>query len=414
MSDLHDRLGNLTAEQRALLEKRLRARGLDPGKAQPAAPAPPPSTTPAEPPDAWRERRPASSVELGLYFFSDDGSRESDAKYRLTLESARFADEHGFQAVWTPERHFQPFGGLYPNPSVLGAALAAVTTRVGIRAGSVALPLHHPVRVAEEWAVVDNLSNGRVALSFASGWHPDDFILHSTPFAERKDAMFRGIEMIRRLWAGDAVPFTREDGTEIRIRSLPRPVQAELPVWITTAGNPETWERTGAAGANVLAALVGYSPEDLAEQIAAYRRARAAAGHDPATGIVTMVAHTYVGENDDEVRELVRAPMTRYLKTYLKQFRGLGLEDGSAHEQDSEEVARLAFEHSFTHHTLLGTRGKCAHVIETLIPCGVNEIACLVDFGLDVDRVLAALPALAELQRHFSSRPAVSEPGDAR
>ncbi|MEZ5064927.1 MAG: LLM class flavin-dependent oxidoreductase [bacterium] len=414
MSELHDRLGNLTAEQRALLEKRLRARGLDPGKAQPAAATPPPPTVPTEPPDAWRERRPASPVELGLYFFSDDGSRESDAKYRLTLESARFADEHGFHAVWTPERHFQPFGGLYPNPSVLGAALAAVTTRVGIRAGSVALPLHHPVRVAEEWAVVDNLSNGRVALSFASGWHPDDFILHSTPFAERKDAMFRGIEMIRRLWAGDELPFTREDGTEIRIRSLPRPVQRELPVWITTAGNPETWERTGAAGANVLAALVGYSPEDLTEQITAYRRARAAAGHDPATGIVTMVAHTYVGESDDEVRELVRAPMTRYLKTYLKQFRGLGLEEGSAHEQDSEEVARLAFEHSFTHHTLLGTRGKCARVIETLIPCGVNEIACLVDFGLDVDRVLAALPALAELQRHFSSRPAVSEPGDAR
>src|SRR4030095_15985745 len=129
-----------------------------------------------EAPDAWRARPPDRKVAFSLYFFSDDGSRENGEKYRLAIESARFADAHAFTAVWTPERHFQAFGGLYPNPSVLGAALAAVTSRVGIRAGSVALPLHNPVRVAEEWSVVDNLSNGRVAVSFASGWHPDDFL----------------------------------------------------------------------------------------------------------------------------------------------------------------------------------------------------------------------------------------------
>ena len=79
-------------------------------------------------------------------------------RYRLLLEGARFADRHGFAAVWTPERHFHAFGGLYPNPAVTGAALAAITERIGIRAGSVVLPLHNPIRVAEEWSVVDNLS----------------------------------------------------------------------------------------------------------------------------------------------------------------------------------------------------------------------------------------------------------------
>ena len=59
------------------------------------------------------------------------------------------------------------FGGLYPNPSVAGAALAAITERVDIRAGSCVLPLHDPIRVAEEWSLVDNLSNGRVGISFA-------------------------------------------------------------------------------------------------------------------------------------------------------------------------------------------------------------------------------------------------------
>src|SRR5213078_4517214 len=115
---------------------------------------------------------------------------------------ARFADRHGFAAVWTPERHFHPFGGLYPNPSVTGAAVAVATERVRIRAGSVVAPLHHPLRIAEEWSVVDNLSGGRVGISFASGWQPNDFVLAPDSYTDRKNIMLRGIEEVRRLWRG--------------------------------------------------------------------------------------------------------------------------------------------------------------------------------------------------------------------
>lgn len=209
MSDLGDRLTKLSPEQRKLLEQRMRERGIAPARvsSDPDAGRGLEGDSP-EDPEAWRRRKPGRPIEFGLYLFSDDGSKESDAKYRLALESARFADEQGFLAIWTPERHFQAFGGLYPNPSVLGAALAATTERIGIRAGSVALPLHNPIRVAEEWAVVDNLSGGRVALSFASGWHPNDFVLYPTPYDERKEAMYRGIEEIRHLWAGEALTST--------------------------------------------------------------------------------------------------------------------------------------------------------------------------------------------------------------
>lgn len=406
MSDLGERLTGLTPEQRRLLEKRLRERGLDPGAAAAKAPrddAPPPAT---EDPDAWRQRRPARPVDFGLYFFSDDGSRETGAKYRLAMESARFADEHGFRAVWTPERHFQPFGGLYPNPSVLGAALAAVTRRVDIRAGSVALPLHNPIRVAEEWAVVDNLSDGRVGISFASGWHRDDFVLFPTPYDDRKEAMYRGIETVRRLWAGQTVSVADGAGRRVEVRTLPRPVQKRLPIWVTTAGNPETWARAGSIGANVLGALVGYTPEDLAGQVAAYRSARADAGHDPEAGRVTLVAHTFVGTDDDEVRELAREPMTSYLKTYLKQFQKMAIEAGRSVDRDSLEVAALAYRHFFRENTLLGTQAKCARVVDAVSACGANEIACLIDFGLDPDAVLAALPRLAELAAHYAAREA--------
>src|SRR5262249_10639666 len=114
---------------------------------------------------------------FSLLFFASQQADFSRGKFDLFRQSARFADEHDFEAVWVPERHFHAFGGIFPNPSLPGVVLAEITRRLRIRAGSVVMPLHHPIRVAEEWAVVDNLSDGRVDLSFAIGWNPNDFVI---------------------------------------------------------------------------------------------------------------------------------------------------------------------------------------------------------------------------------------------
>jgi len=106
--------------------------------------------------------------DFSLFYFASDSGGTPQERYKLLLEGAKFADQEGFSAIWTPERHFHAFGGLYPNPAVTSAAIAAITTRLKIRAGSCVLPLHHPIRVAEDWAFVDNISQGRVGVSFAS------------------------------------------------------------------------------------------------------------------------------------------------------------------------------------------------------------------------------------------------------
>src|SRR5580658_4121248 len=129
-----------------------------------------------------RNRAPRFS----LFFFASAHERSTRQQYQLMLESARLADELGFEAIWIPERHFDPFGAPYPSPAVLAAALAASTRRLEIRAGSVVLPLQDPVRVAEDWAVVDNLSGGRAGMAFASGWHPNDFVFAPHNYEMRK------------------------------------------------------------------------------------------------------------------------------------------------------------------------------------------------------------------------------------
>ncbi len=157
------------------------------------------------------EHEPASvQTSFSLFYFGAETYAQND-KYALYLESARFADAHGFEAIWTPERHFHEVGSLYPNPSILNAALSGITKNVQLRAGSVVLPLHDPLRVAEEWAVVDNLSGGRTGLAIASGWHPHDFAFYPERFADRRHFMYESIETIQRLWSGEAI--ARRNGT---------------------------------------------------------------------------------------------------------------------------------------------------------------------------------------------------------
>jgi natural product biosynthesis luciferase-like monooxygenase protein len=404
MDDISKRFSSLTPEQLALLKLRLKKQGLrspleQTSVVEPSAPLPDQSE---EEFDDWKSRSVEKSLSFSLYFFSDDGSKDSADKYHLVLESAKFADQNGFSAVWTPERHFQDFGGLYPNPSVLSAALAMITERVQIRAGSVALPLHHPVRVAEEWSVVDNLSNGRAAISFASGWHPDDFIFAPTVYEDRKEVMFHHIELIQRLWGGETFTMPGVDGREVPVRLLPKPLQRRLPTWITSAGSPETWIRAGEIGANILAALIGYSFEDLAERIRSYREARARCGYDPQTGVISIMVHTFVGQSNSAVKEQVRAPFTQYLRSYFKQYDNVRITPEDVTEADRDAIMAAAFEHYFVTNTLMGSPAKCSGVIEQLLAADVDEVACLVDFGVEADAVLSGLQYLNELREHYS------------
>jgi len=140
---------------------------------------------------------------FSLFYFASEAAGTGHHAYRLLLEGAKFADKNGFEAIWTPERHFHAFGGLYPNPTISSTAVAAITENVKVRAGSFVLPLHHPVRAAEDWALVDNLSNGRAGIALASGWQPNDFVTRPENFESRKEIMLDNIAKMRAMWRGE-------------------------------------------------------------------------------------------------------------------------------------------------------------------------------------------------------------------
>ena len=362
------------------------------------------------------------AIDFSLMYFANAGDQHNpDDKYRLLLEGAKFADRNGFRAVWTPERHFHAFGDLYPNPSVSGAALATVTEHIRIRAGSVVMPLHHPLRVAEEWSMVDNLSHGRVGVSFASGWQADDFVLAPNDYAERKSVMLEGIDRVRRLWRGESLTLPNGHGKPVEVGILPRPIQSELPVWVTAAGSPDTFRQAGKIGANLLTHLLGQDIEQLADKIALYRHARAEHGHDPESGVVSLMLHAFIGSDIDTVRETVREPFCEYLKSSFDLLsnlaRSMGLDIRSEHftPADMDALLSHAFERYFSTSGLFGTPEHCLGMVERLRQIGVDEIACLIDFGVDSEVVLEGLKQLDELRRRATApRASAPEPAASR
>ncbi|HEU5160842.1 MAG TPA: MupA/Atu3671 family FMN-dependent luciferase-like monooxygenase [Streptosporangiaceae bacterium] len=351
-------------------------------------------------------------MDLSVMFFGSDdasGPGRHSAKYEDILAIAAEADRLGFVAVWTPERHFQQFGQVFPNPGLLGAALAVATERIGIRAGSLVLPLHHPLRVVEDWAIVDNLSGGgRIGISLATGWHSADFVLAPDHYADRRDRTVRDIPLLRSLWAGEAAEFVDGTGQIVAVRPQPRPVSPALPLWLTTSGRAETWETAGRLRTNVLGAAIAYTREQLAERIGRYRRAydQAAPGAGaPERGNVTLMAHTYLGVSDDEVRRKVRSPLMAYLKSYVAQTASNREADDrvtALTEGQRETLAEFAFERYLAWGGLLGTEPTCRKTLLDLQELGVDEVACFVDFGLDREDVLAGLRRLAVIRRDIA------------
>jgi natural product biosynthesis luciferase-like monooxygenase protein len=345
-------------------------------------------------------------VDFSLMFWGDAaGSEGRSGTYDHVLRIARYADDHGYCAVWLPERHFHPWGGLHPNPAILASALAPLTRNIKLRAGSVVLPLHNPIRVAEEWAVVDNLSGGRVELAIATGWKDDDFVLAPEKFNKRKSEVWDAIETVEKLWRGEKIKAINGHGREIEIQTFPRPVQPQLPVWITSSGGLRTMSDAGHTGYNLLTHLLMQSFQDVESKIAQYKAYRVRAGFQ-GPGKVALMAHTFLGHDRNTVKEKVRGAMSAYLRNsadlMVKPEQRAEWNEMSRTARD--EMAAVAFERYFETASLMGTPDTARTTIRKLEEMGVSEICCLVDFGLSTDDILEGLTLLTEVKDWSNNR----------
>lgn len=157
--------------------------------------------------------------------------------YRAALEQCAWADDIGFTSVVLPEHHATSDGYL-PSPIVLGAAIAGATRRLLIRISLLLLPLYHPIKAAEDLAVLDLVSGGRLRLAVGAGYRPEEYEQFGLSIKRRPSLMETGIETLVQAWSGE--PFEYE-GRSVRV--LPRPAQQPRPQITLGGASPASARR---------------------------------------------------------------------------------------------------------------------------------------------------------------------------
>lgn len=352
------------------------------------------------------DKKTSRDVTFSFLFFSDVRKDISDAKkYEFMKDVTLFADREGFEAIYIPERHFYEFGSIYANSAVMAAYLIPQTKRIRFRTAGVSLPLHHPAEVVEWWAMNDILSNGRVDLGFGTGWNKPDFIFSPDTYEDRKQICWDRIPVVQKLWRGETVAFPGANGEMVPVTVYPRPVQKELTVWLLATKSDDSFIHAGSMGYNVFTMLYGMDLEAMGKKITLYRNARAAAGFDPNTGIVSLMLHTMIHKDGQTVERAVEVPFKKYIKSSL-DVHVKALQDGKKVKDEigEDEKAKMldyAYHRYFKTGAIFGSVEDGKQVVDKAIEVGVNDIACLVDFGVDYDVVRGSLPHLKNLVSHY-------------
>jgi natural product biosynthesis luciferase-like monooxygenase protein len=197
-------------------------------------------------------------MKIGYFTLTDNpieygDTRKDPNQMILDLEEqCIYAEELGFHSVWVPEHHFSALGVL-PSPAIFLASVAAKTKRIKLAPATVLLPATHPVRVAEEWALLDVLSNGRVIFSAGRGYDKREYDVFDIDFNKSREIFFEGLDIVQKAWNSKDGMFSHdsENFSFEEILLTPRPVQERLPIYVAAFSEPSI-RKAAEMGENVI------------------------------------------------------------------------------------------------------------------------------------------------------------------
>ena len=279
-------------------------------------------------------------MKFGLHYQIPQSPHESAVtRYRNSLDQAAYGEKLGFESVWPVEQHFNAEFSMLPSPLLWLAALAERTQTIRLGIGIILLPLSHPVRVAEEIATLDTLSNGRVEFGIGRGVFPTHFAGFGIPQEESRERLLEGLELILRAWTQERFSY---DGRFFQVNDLslvPRPVQQPHPPVHVAANTPETYELMGRLGYSILSAAQVNTFPKLREMIPIYREAYRTAGHQGSDqDTLTLLSPVFVGESKDQIRDIVEPSIMRFIQSVIDGFPAVK-DDGSEKNRLLQEAA---------------------------------------------------------------------------
>lgn len=288
-------------------------------------------------------------MKFGLHYQVPCSASQSPVqRYRDTLDQAAHAEALGFESVWPVEQHFIPDLSIMPAPMLLLAAIAERTRTLRLGIAIVLLPLSHPLRIAEEVATLDVLSNGRVEFGIGRGSVPSHFLGFGIPQSESRERFLEGLEVIRGSWTNERVSFHGRFFNVDNLTVVPKPVQRPYPPIRVAANSVDTFELMGRLGLPIFAASQVNPFARIREFLPVYRENRKAAGHPDNRGDdVTVLMPFYVGETAAGIRNDMEPSVQHLLHTATTLFSASGAAPPSGDRPPSqarEKFGRLTYD----------------------------------------------------------------------
>ncbi len=248
-------------------------------------------------------------MEIGLYTLSElvtdpATGRRVTARRRIeeTIAAAKLADELGLDVFAVGEHHRLDYA--VSSPVVVLAAIAAVTKAIRLSTAVTVLGAADPVRVFEDFATLDLVSNGRAEMMLGRGAFGEPFELAGIAGAGYDASFVENHRLLEKLASSERVTWSGSTRPALSNAAIaPRPLQDRMPGWIAVGGSPESAERAGRLGAPLALAALGGPARDLAGTVATYRKAGRAAGHPPEQLRVALACHAYVGATAKAARD---------------------------------------------------------------------------------------------------------------
>ena len=328
-------------------------------------------------------------MRFGLNFFPSFRLEDmSSAEYfGQALRLSERADELGYNSIKTVEHYFHDYGGHSPNPIVLLSAIAARTQRIRLITGAVIPAFNHPIKLAGELAMLDNISNGRLDAGFGRAFIPKEFDTFGVKMDESRARFEEGIDIISRLWTEERLSYEGKFHKFCDVRLMPRPLQKpHPPIWIAAVATKESFVWAGRHGFHIMIVPFASNLDLVRELVQTYRDAWREGGHSPGAEQIQSSLHCYIAETHKEAIEGFKRPVERYIEVFAEAVRSWAGQESSqyaGYEKLVEAITALTAGKMIESHTaLVGTPEEVIEQVEfnrELI--GEHEPSMQINFG---------------------------------
>lgn len=317
-----------------------------------------------------------------LDHYPEDKSEEQ--YYKDFFTEVDYAEELGFDSMWVGEHHFCNY--VCPSPQILAMAIAQRTKKMRIGTAVALLPHHDPIRLAEDYAMLDLLSGGRLDFGVGRGFIKLIYDGFNQSMDESRDRFREVLEVIEQSWTHETFSYQGQFYTVNDVKLLPRPLQKPMPpIYMAAAASPESFVAAGEKGHSLLLALFTMPLSSFKENVQLYREALSQAGHDTQNIEVAGAYHCFVDDTPEKARQKWERHYMRYLhfvgpligppeKIPGKQY--------DAWKKLGENMRHVTFDHMYPDLVMCGDPSQCVDRIGLLQEeLGLSNILLYMDLG---------------------------------